>query len=229
METCAVARRMSALILVSTVSVIGMPLPAGAAGEEAVEGAWHRALTFNGRPLSQFLGAATPRRAAFPLAAFLRQESGLILGVALNAEGQPLADHAVALRSLSERATAPPVVATTTTDATGGFSFPGFRQGRYMVNLRAGEQVIATTGPVSLAEEGMTFVQVGGMAVGQSPTEERKGKGALFWTAVGAGVGGGLGLGMCLPHDPDPSNLCWVAAGEMTGRVNLRQRGLLLC
>ena len=115
METCAVARRMSALILVITVSVIGMPLPAGAAGEEDVEVAWHRALTFNGRPLSQFLGAATPRRAAFPLAAFLRQESGLILGVALHAEGQPLADHAVELWSLSERATAPPVVATTTT------------------------------------------------------------------------------------------------------------------
>ena len=76
METCAVARRMSALILVVTVSVIGTPLPAGAAGEEAVEVAWHRALTFNGRPLSQFLGAATPRRAAFPLAAFLRRKTG---------------------------------------------------------------------------------------------------------------------------------------------------------
>ena len=73
----------------------------------------------------------------------------------------------------------------------------------------------ATTGPVSLAEEGMTFVQVGGMAVGQSPTEERKGKGAPFWALVGAGVGGALGL-VATASDPDcdrPESLCPLGVG----------------
>ena len=60
METYSVARRMSALTLVVTLSVIGMPLPASAAGEEHVAVTRHRALTINGRPLSEFVALPEP-------------------------------------------------------------------------------------------------------------------------------------------------------------------------
>ena len=39
----------------------------------------------------------------------------------------------------------------------------------------------------------MTFTQVGGIPA-QSPTADGQGKGVLFWTAVGAGIGGAVGL-----------------------------------
>ena len=64
METCSVARCLSALILVVTVSVIGMPLPARAAGEDRVTATRHRGLTFNGRPLSEFVALPAPLQTA---------------------------------------------------------------------------------------------------------------------------------------------------------------------
>ena len=64
METCSVARCLSALILVVTVSVIGMPLPARAAGEDRVTATRHRGLTFNGRPLSEFAALPAPLQTA---------------------------------------------------------------------------------------------------------------------------------------------------------------------
>ena len=60
METCSVARRLSSLILVVTVSVIGIPLPVRAAGEDRVTATRHRGLTFNGRPLSEFVALPAP-------------------------------------------------------------------------------------------------------------------------------------------------------------------------
>ena len=51
--------------------------------------------------------------------------------------------------------------------------------------------------------------------MGQSPTEERKGKGAPFWALVGAGVGGALGL-VATASDPDcdrPESLCPLGVG----------------
>ena len=64
MERCSVARRLSALTLVVTVSVIGMPLPASAAGREEVASARHHGLTFNGRPLSEFAALPAPLQTA---------------------------------------------------------------------------------------------------------------------------------------------------------------------
>ena len=64
MERCSVARRLSALTLVVTVSVIGMPLPASAAGREEVASARHRGLTFNGRPLSELATLPAPLQTA---------------------------------------------------------------------------------------------------------------------------------------------------------------------
>ncbi len=177
---------MTILTLVITLAIIiGIPLPAHAAGEESSP------LTINGLSLSQLLNS-TATGGPSPLAGLLGQETGLITGVALDAEGEPLADHAVELRSLSERATATPMVATMMTDANGGFSFSGLRQGRYVVDLHVDEQVVATSGAIALAEGGMAFTQVGGIAAQPSTIDDRKG--GLFWTAVGAGVGGALGL-----------------------------------
>ena len=56
MATRLTIRRMSALTLVVTVSVIGIPLPTHAAGEESPP----RVLTVHGQPLSHLL--ATTRR-----------------------------------------------------------------------------------------------------------------------------------------------------------------------
>ena len=193
---------------VVTVLVMGMPLPSSAAGEEEVGVPRHRGLTINGRPLSQLLNATVVARDAFPLAGLLEQGSGQILGLALDTAGHPLADHAVELRSVSEQGEpSAPVVATTTTDANGRFFFPGLGRGRYTVALRFDERVIATSGPIALAEGGMAFTQVGGVAAEPSTTDDRKGRGGLFWTAVGAGAGGALGL-VAIAGADDCGNLC---------------------
>ncbi len=68
----------------------------------------------------------------------------------------------------------------------------GRRGRRYVVDLHVDEQVVATSGAIALAEGGMAFTQVGGIAAQPSTIDDRKG--GLFWTAVGAGVGGALGL-----------------------------------
>ena len=159
MKTDSVARRMSALTLVVTVFVIGMPVPVGAAGEEVVAVARHSGLTLNGRPLSEFVGATPTVRGRFPPASLLEHEGGHISGVALDAQGQPLADHAVELIGVSEQGAATSVVAAMTTNANGGFSFPGLSQGRYLVDVRTDGRLVATSGPVVLAAGGMTFTR----------------------------------------------------------------------
>ena len=55
MRTLCVTRRCSVLVLVITMSVMGMPRPASAAGDELPAGAHDRGLTINGQPLSQVL------------------------------------------------------------------------------------------------------------------------------------------------------------------------------
>ena len=204
METRPVARRISALILVVTVSVVGMAFPA--AGQEDVEVARHRALTINGRPLSQFLNATLTTGGTVGLTGPLEQENGQISGVALDGDGQPATGKTVQLRHVR-----PPteVVDRTTTDANGRFSFAALGSGRYIVDLRIAGKVVATSGLISLAEGGMTFTRVGGIPTQQPPTDDGKGRRVLTWTAVGAGVGGAFGLVALAGVDCDLSeNLC---------------------
>ena len=227
METRPVARRISALILAVTVSVIGMALPA--AGQQDVAAPGHRALTINGRPLSQLLPATAITRATIPHTGSLRQGAGLIRGVALDGNGQPIADETVQLRQVSGPGGAgfTEVIDRTTTDPSGGFSFAALNQGRYIVDLRIEGQVV-TKGPISLAEAGITFIQVGGVADRQSTTEERNGRGALFWAAVGAGVGGALGL-VAIANSDDcefAENLCPVV--PMMGTIMGAFGGLMV-
>lgn len=76
--------------LVLTLSLVGIPVPTHAVGDKSPP------LTFNGRPLSELLrGRATG--VPFPLPALRQQVSGQISGVALDAEGQPLAEQTVRL------------------------------------------------------------------------------------------------------------------------------------
>ena len=53
-------RRISALTLVATLLLIGIPRPTSAAGQEDVAVTRHRALTINGRPLSEFVALPAP-------------------------------------------------------------------------------------------------------------------------------------------------------------------------
>ena len=193
MKTYSVARCMSALTLIVSMFVAGMQVPAGAAGEEVVAGARHSGLTLNGRPLSELVGATATVRGRVPSPSLLEQESGHIGGVALDAQGQPLADHSVELLGVSEQGAATSVVAAMTTNANGGFSFPGLGQGRYLVDVRADGRLVATSGPIVLAAGGMTFTQVGSITQ-PSSSADGHGKGGLFWMAVGASVGVGAGL-----------------------------------
>ena len=82
-------RRTSALALVVTLSVLGIPLPAHA-GEESPP------LTLNGHPLSQLLNRAAPGD-PFRLAGPLVQETGQISGIVSDSDGQPLANLTVQL------------------------------------------------------------------------------------------------------------------------------------
>lgn len=164
MPTHSVVRRMSALTLAVILLLVGMPLPTSAAGEEHAAVACHRALTLNGRPLSQLLRTTVAAEGMVGLPGLVEQGTGQISGVALDAEGQPLVDHAVELRGVSEQGDATAVVATMATNTNGGFSFPGLSQGRYVVDVRADGRLVATSGPIVLAAGGMTFTQVGGVA-----------------------------------------------------------------
>ena len=83
-------RQISALALVVTLTLVGIPLPAHAAGGESLP------LMLKGRPLSQLL-SRTAVGDPLPLASFLEQETGQINGVALDGDGQPLVDHSVRL------------------------------------------------------------------------------------------------------------------------------------
>ena len=134
-------RRISALALIVTLSLIGVPLPAHATNEES------RPLTLSGLPLSQVLQNAA-LGTLIPLAGLLEQETGRISGVALDREGEPLANHMVratrvfTLASTNTEATQD--AGTTTTDAAGRFSFMGLRASDYLVEVLSGEEVVAS-------------------------------------------------------------------------------------
>jgi len=149
-------RRISALALVVALSVAGIPLPAHAAGEESPP------LTFNGRPLSQFLNRAATGD-PLPLANLLGQETGEISGVVVDREGQPLAGRVVHATRVFTRGgnRATQRIGAATTSADGQFSFTGLRASDYLVEVLSGDEVIASRS-VTLADGAM---QVSGLSV----------------------------------------------------------------
>lgn len=182
--------RMSTLILVVSLSLSGLPRPASAAGDTLPAGAHRRGLTINGQPLANLLN--TTATAAWSLSG-LEQRSGQIRGVTLDPQGRALVDQAVELLRVSDQGKPAETVGTTTTGRDGGFSFSGLAQGRYTINTVIDGQVDETSEVVSLAPSEVIFIRLGGPAL-QAATDNTNGKGALFWTAVGAGAGFGVGL-----------------------------------
>ena len=124
-------RRLMTLTLLVTLSMLGMPLPASASGDESVgEASEGRVLTLNGHPLWEVLHDPGHWSAFSPLSAgrlnkrllrdyrltgvlyegiadvavaFLEQAGGEISGVLLDEEGQLLPGHGVQLRRGDER------------------------------------------------------------------------------------------------------------------------------
>ena len=148
-------RRTSALAVVVTLSVIGIPLPAHASEKPPP-------LTLNGHPLLQLLNRAA---AGDPLllAGLLEQETGQIRGVGVDGEGQPLAHRTVRLKSFVRVGPRrrEQVVGTDTTNLLGQFSFAGLAAGEYFVELLIGDD-IALSAPFTLTEGAM---QVRGVSV----------------------------------------------------------------
>ena len=135
---------MSALVLVIAVSVVGLPRAACAAGDQDIGVSPHRVLTFNGRPLSRFVGMTDTPGVIFPQVGLLQQEGGQINGVALDGDGQPVADGTVQLRQVPGQGGLPVTQVTdkTTTDPYGRFSFGALGRGRYLVDLRIEGHVV---------------------------------------------------------------------------------------
>ena len=103
----------------------GVPVPVNASGEQEQPSARNRVLTLNGRPIRQFISTTRHSRDAFLFSGLtqVRPSNGQIGGVALDRNGQALADHAVQLKR--GHPARRQLAADTTTDAEGQFSFTG--------------------------------------------------------------------------------------------------------
>ena len=182
MET---VRRISALALVVALSLVGLPLPAHAGGEELP-------ITLSGRfldrgPLSDLLYARLPEA----VASFLEQARGQLSGVLQDADGQPLADQRVELLLIGlviaggyERPSSEESLRLqATTDANGAFSYVGLGPGLYEVQYRVDGDVVASSSQIELAA---------GAAQARNITlpEESPGlsKGAKIWMGLGVGL-----------------------------------------
>ena len=166
--------------LVLTLSLVGIPVPTHAVGDKSPP------LTFNGRPLSELLrGRATG--VPFPLPALRQQVSGQISGVALDAEGQPLAEQTVRLTrpfTVNNGRSARQIVGMDTTDTAGGFSFAGLQASDYVVEVLRGDEVAASAS-MTLAAGAM---QVSGLTVLVEPASEMN-RGLAIAVAAGLVLG----------------------------------------
>ena len=139
--------RVLVLALIVTLSLVGLPLPVHAGGEEPPITLRGRSL--NPGPLSELLYARLPE-AASPL---LEQAKSRINGLLQDADGEPLGDRRVELEPLSEQLTRIEAVERrvhVTTDANGAFSFVGLDPGRYEVRHRVDGDTVAS-GQIELA------------------------------------------------------------------------------
>ena len=184
-----IVRRVSALTLVVALSLIGIPLPAHAAGEESPR------LTINGHALSQLLNRTAPGD-PLPLAGLLGQETGQISGVALNENGQPLAAQAVQLKQVftSQGRRAEQVSGRDTTNADDAFSFTGLQASDYLVEVLSGDEVIASA-PVTLADGAM---QVSGISVAPPAAASDPNWWPRRSTAAKVGIVVGIGFGVLI-------------------------------
>jgi len=98
----------------------------------------------------------------------------------------------------------------TSTDADGRSSISAARQEPHPADVLIGGMVVAHTELGVSREGGMESVRLGAGAGQQSTSGGRRGRGALFWTAVGAGVGvaGAFIANATNPACDEPDNMC---------------------
>jgi hypothetical protein len=138
------------------------------------------ALSLNAAPL---FAAKTPQG-----------QTGTINGIAQNAQGQNLANYTVRVRNV----TTGQLAGSTTSGATGQFSFVGLDPGRYVVEIvnQAGD-IIGTSAALSVAAGATVTITVGATAAAAASAAAAGGTSFLASTAgiitvaaVGAGVAG---------------------------------------
>ena len=182
-----VIRRILALTLAVTLASMGVPVPVNAAGEQEQPSARNRVLTLNGRPIRQFISTTRHSRDAFLFRGLIqvRPSNGQIGGVALDRNGQALADHAVQLKR--GHPARRQLAADTTTDAEGQFSFTGLNPGRYAVEIVADGKVIATSADLTLSARAMV---VNGITVSQPAERSWVGRHENLLIGIGVSVMG---------------------------------------
>jgi carboxypeptidase family protein len=193
--------KLRAVALFAALSALCVSPCAAASGEEARAAVRH--LLYNGQPLTRLLYPVDVSPNAFAAEAW-RQPGAQIIGVAFDRAGQRLGNQTVTLRTADKAA----IVATTMTGPEGRFVFSGLTRGQYVIDVRSGGEMLATSRIFQVTEGGTTFVEVGGAAA--SSSQHRRG--FLYWTVVGAGIGGGIGL-LTMMRDECrcPESLCPVA------------------
>ncbi len=185
MASFLVIRRILALTLAVTLASMGVPLPVNASGEQEQRSARNSVLTLNGQPIRQFVSTTGHSRDRFPFSGLPQAQpsNGQISGVAVDRNGQRLAQHDVQLKrvfELGERRVAG--VARTTTGASGRFSFTGLTAGRFEVEVLIDEELFTT--PVELSAGAMVVRRV---VVSQPPERPRRSWGTKI--AIGVGIG----------------------------------------
>ena len=121
------------------------------------------------------------------MAGLLGQETGQISGVALDGEGQPLADHTVQLTRIVMvgGSRGEQVSVTELTNADGAFSFTGLQASDYLVEVLSGDEAIASTS-VTLTDGAMQVSEVSVAPPAPVPESERSWWGRL---PTGAKIG----------------------------------------
>jgi hypothetical protein len=132
-------------------------------------------------------------------AARAAQATGQIGGTASSAQGQPLANYTIQLRNVQTGQ----LVGTTTSNATGAFSFTSLNPGNFVIEIvNSSGTIIGTSASVTLAAGAVVSgVAVAGSALGALGAAGAAAAGGAFFastagivviTAVGAGVAGGI-------------------------------------
>ena len=149
--------------------------------------------------LSVFLSAALVVTSLPLTAAAAQAPAGQISGMARGSKGQSLANHTARLRNLDNGQ----IAASSTTNATGQFSFAGLSAGNYVVEVvDAAGSLVSTTSPISLTSAAMVATGVTATAATSTIASlvSSLGIGSFFTSTAGiitaAAIAGGVTAGV---------------------------------